>query len=65
MEKNNLNIRSTAVPANQLSQNDWMQEFRAGSAYIKPTNYYTGNHFQPVTNDSIINRIIRFLNNII
>ena len=63
MENNNLNIRSTAVPANQLSYNDWAKEFNAGSAYIKPTTYYTGNHYEPV-NNSIFNRFIRFFNQI-
>ena len=61
----NLKIASTIKPEQQLDQNEWFETFKAGSAYIKPTTYFSGNHFEPVTlRDSLFNRIIRFLNKI-
>jgi hypothetical protein len=39
----NLKIRSTYIPDNHLSQDEWYKELRISSAYVKPTHYYQGN----------------------
>ena len=63
MENQNLRIRSTVVPQDRPEYNEWSKMLGAGSAYIKPTNYFTGNHFEPVSNNnSLFNRILNWLN---
>ena len=63
MEK--LKISKSVVPEQKMDQNEWFETFKAGSAYIKPTTYFSGNHFEPVsTHESIFNRILKFIEKI-
>lgn len=41
MEK--LKVKTTYVPAETLSQNEWFEQLGVSSAYVKPTQYYQGN----------------------
>jgi hypothetical protein len=55
-----LKIQSTVYPETQLSQQEWMTLHWVSSGYVKPTQYYTENHFQPVIKkeQNFINRIL-------
>lgn len=45
----NLNIRSSCIPAHRPAQDEWCKELGVSSAYVKPTQYYQGNEltFKP------------------
>lgn len=40
-----LNIKKSVHPTEVIGINDWAKEFKFGSGYVKPTNYYMGNEF--------------------
>ena len=41
MEK--LKLMSVVQPTEQLSQDEWFEQFGVSSGYIKPTKYFQGN----------------------
>lgn len=56
----NLKIQSTVYPEVKLTQDQWMHKLWVSSGYVKPTQYYTENHFCPVVKKerSFIHRIL-------
>jgi len=40
-----LNIKKSVHPTEVIPLNDWTKEYRFGSGYVKPTEYYMGNEF--------------------
>lgn len=41
MEK--LKLQSVVEPTEQLTQDEWFNQFGVSSGYVKPTNYFQGN----------------------
>ena len=42
----------------ELTEQEWITEFKVGMYYIKPTNYYPYNEWNMEYNKSIFDRII-------
>jgi hypothetical protein len=40
-----LKVSKVTHPENRPTQSEWYEEFKVGSAYIKPTKYFDGNAF--------------------
>lgn len=38
-------VMKVTQPENPLSYNEWVEKYRFGQAYIKPTQYFAGNEF--------------------
>jgi hypothetical protein len=64
MKEEKLRIQRSVYPETKISQQQWMQSYGVSTAYVKPTNYYTGNHFEPVEQTNIFNRILKLLNSL-
>ena len=59
-----LNVQSTVHPEETMTQDQWMEQFQVSAAYTKPTIYYTANHYEPVQQTTIFNRILRWIDKI-
>ena len=60
----NLKVGKVVYPQKQLTQDEWVKEVNFGRMYVKPYQYFTGNVYEPINNDSLLNKIIKFLNKI-
>jgi hypothetical protein len=62
-------VSKVVVPENRPSQQEWMEQLRVSSAYVKPVDYFKGNEFNTEifsrnrTNRGLLSGIINFLTN--
>lgn len=45
MKNDKLKLSKSTYPTNQPSQDEWFRKYGVGSGYIRPTQYFSGNHF--------------------
>ena len=61
-------VSKVVVPKDRPSQQEWMEQLRVSSAYVKPVDYFKGNEFNTEilrnrTNRGLLSGIINFLTN--
>ncbi len=61
-------VSKVVLPDERPSQQEWMEQLRVSSAYVKPVDYFKGNEFNTEifrnrTNRGMLSGIINFLTN--
>ncbi len=59
-------VSKVVFPDERPSQQEWMEELRVSSGYVKPVDYYKGNEFNTEifrsrTNSGLLSGIINFI----
>jgi hypothetical protein len=59
-----LRVAKTTQPSCHTGYGEWIEEFKFGSAYIKPTPYYQHNefNFSVYKKPTLLERVVNFLN---